>query len=72
MPTLVTPYPLGLLLHRRGAAVLADATVESLAVGLQTVVGAASIGARAREVALDELSWDEIGRSWLEQAKALV
>jgi glycosyltransferase involved in cell wall biosynthesis len=72
VPTLVTPYPLGLLLHRRGAAVLADATVESLAVGLQTVVGAASIGARAREVALDELSWDEIGRSWLEQAKALV
>jgi glycosyltransferase involved in cell wall biosynthesis len=72
VPTLVTPYPLGLLLHRRGGAVLADATAESLADGLQAVVGASSIGARAREVVLDELSWDRVGRGWLEQAKALV
>jgi len=72
VPLLVTPYPFGRLLHRRGGAVLALPTVEGLAEGLQAVAGAATLGARARQIVLDEMSWDTVGRSWLEQAEALV
>ncbi len=72
LPLLVTPYPFGRLLHRRGAAVLALPTVEGLAEGLQAVGGAAALGARARQIVLDEMSWDAIGASWLAQAKTLV
>ena len=72
VPLLVTPYPLGRLLHRRGGAVLAPATVDGLAEGLQEVAGAASLGARARQIVLDEMSWDQVGRTWLEQAEALL
>jgi glycosyltransferase involved in cell wall biosynthesis len=72
VPLLVTPYPFGRLLHRRGGAVLAQLTVEGLAEGLQAVGGAAALGARAREIVLDEMSWDRVGRSWLEQAEALI
>jgi hypothetical protein len=69
---LVTPYPFGRLLHRRGGAVLALATVEGLAEGLQAVGGASALGARAQEIVLDEMSWDRVGRTWLEQAQALI
>jgi glycosyltransferase involved in cell wall biosynthesis len=74
LPLLVTPYPFGRLLHRRGGAVLASATVEGLAEGLQTVsaADAATLGARAQQVVLEEMSWDAIGRSWLSQAEALL
>jgi glycosyltransferase involved in cell wall biosynthesis len=72
LPLLVTPYPFGRLLHRRGGAVLADATVEGLAEGLQSVTGAASLGVRAQQIVLDEMSWDAVGRSWLAQAEGLL
>ncbi|MDQ1511019.1 MAG: hypothetical protein QOG50_2863 [Actinomycetota bacterium] len=72
VPLLVTPYPFGRLLHRRGGAVLALPTVEGLAEGLQAVGGAAALGARAQQIVLDEMSWDAVGQSWLAQAKALV
>jgi glycosyltransferase involved in cell wall biosynthesis len=71
VPLLVTPYPFGRLLHQRGGAVLAPATVDGLAEGLQAVAGAASVGARARQLVLNEMSWDHVGRSWLAQAEAL-
>ena len=72
LPLLVTPYPFGRLLHRRGGAVMAPATADGLAEGLQALSGAREIGARAREIVLDEMSWDHIGESWLAQAKALL
>ena len=72
VPVLVTPYPFGRLLHRRGGAVLALPTVEGLAEGLQAVSGAATLGARAQRIVLDEMSWDAVGQSWLKQAEALV
>ena len=72
LPLLVTPYPFGRLLHRRGGAVLAPATVEGLSEGLQAMAGAASLGVRARQIVLDEMSWENIGRSWLAQAEALL
>ena len=72
VPLLVTPYPFGRLLHRRGGAVLSEATVDGLAEGLQAVADAASLGARAREIVLDEMSWDHVGRTWLAQAEALL
>ena len=72
LPLLVTPYPFGRLLHRRGGAVLATATVEGLAEGLQAVIGAATLGARAQQIVLDEMSWDAVGRSWMTQAEALL
>ncbi|MDQ1448493.1 MAG: hypothetical protein QOC79_1464, partial [Actinomycetota bacterium] len=72
VPLLVTPYPFGRLLHRRGGAVLALPTVEGLAEGLQAVGGAATLGARAQQIVLDEMSWDRVGESWLKQAEALI
>ena len=51
---------------------LATATVEGLAEGLQTVTGAATLGARAQQIVLDEMSWDAVGRSWMTQAEALL
>jgi glycosyltransferase involved in cell wall biosynthesis len=72
VPLLVTPYPFGRLLHRRGGAVLALPTVEGLAEGLQSVAGAATLGARAQQIVLDEMSWERVGQSWLAQAEALV
>jgi hypothetical protein len=36
------------------------------------VAGAASLGATAREIVLDEMSWEHVGQSWLAQAEALL
>jgi glycosyltransferase involved in cell wall biosynthesis len=72
VPLLVTPYPLGRLLERRGGAVMAKATVEGLTEGLEAMADAGALGARAREIVLDEMAWDNIGKNWLAQAQALV
>jgi glycosyltransferase involved in cell wall biosynthesis len=72
VPLLVTPYPFGRLLAARGAAVLAPASVEGLATGLEKVQGAADVGARARELVRDEMSWDHVGRLWISQTQVLV
>jgi hypothetical protein len=36
------------------------------------VGGAATLGARAQQIVLDEMSWDRVGESWLKQAEALI
>lgn len=67
VPTLVTPYPLGCYLAERGAAVLADGTVPSLADGLKQICspGAARMGARAAELVQAEFTWDAVASTWL-------
>lgn len=67
VPTLVTPYPLGRYLASRGAALLAEGTVVSLADGLRRLCdpGAAQIGARAAEVVRTEFTWDAVAGTWL-------
>lgn len=74
VPTLVTPYPLGVHLAQRGGAILADADVAALAAGLQRLGSpeAATVGARAAEIVTEELTWDAVARRWLEQATALL
>lgn len=67
VPTLVTPYPLGRYLADRGAALLAERTVPSLADGLRKLCGpeAAATGARAAEVVRAEFTWDAVADTWL-------
>lgn len=73
VPTLVTPYPLGLHLARQGAAVLADADVAALREGLQRVAApaAAEVGRKAAAVVRAEFTWEAVAMSWLEQAARL-
>jgi glycosyltransferase involved in cell wall biosynthesis len=73
VPTLVTPYPLGRYLALRGGAVLAEATPEAVACGLEQVLSAsaaetARIGA---EVMRREFGWQDVSRSWLRQLEEL-
>jgi glycosyltransferase involved in cell wall biosynthesis len=74
VPTLVTPYPLGMHMAHRGAAVLAEADVPALRAGLQGVCSpeAAHVGERAAQVVREELTWEAVARSWLSQLGALV
>jgi glycosyltransferase involved in cell wall biosynthesis len=72
LPVLATPYPLGRLLARRKAAVLAQPTVDGLAEGLSALAKAAAMGPRARQVVLTEMSWDYVGRTWLDQTEELL
>jgi glycosyltransferase involved in cell wall biosynthesis len=74
VPTLVTPYPLGRFLARRGAAVLAGRTPEDLADGLRRVRAPAAreTARRGARLAREELSWDRVSQRWLEQARSLL
>jgi glycosyltransferase involved in cell wall biosynthesis len=74
IPTLATSYPLGCLLADRGAAIVADPTPEQLARGLERLVspGSEAVGARGAQVAREELSWDRVARTWLDQAEAIL
>lgn len=69
VPTLATPYPLARFLADRGAAVVVDAEPQALAAGLRRLATeeAADLGARARNVVTDELTWDAVARTWLTQ-----
>lgn len=69
VPTLATPYPLARFLAARDACVLVDAEPVALAEGLRRLTGegAATVGARARQVVADELGWDTVARRWIEQ-----
>lgn len=73
VPTLVTPYPFGRWLHGRGAAIMADATVEGLAGGVRRVLSAqgAGVAAVGGELLRNELTWDAVARSWLRQAEEI-
>jgi len=72
VPTLVTPYPLGSYLAGAGAAIVAPATVEGLAEGLQAIVS--HEGARCGPIAADlvtrEFTWEAVARAWLTQVEA--
>ena len=74
VPTLVTPYPLGRYLARRGAAVLAEPDVSSLREGLQRLCSpsAGDLGKAASQIALRELTWPSVAQSWLEQLARLL
>lgn len=74
IPTLVTPYPLGRHFAARGATFLADGEPKALADGLRRLlsVEAALVGQRGAEIARTELSWDNVARTWLVQAGALL
>lgn len=73
IPTIVTPYPLGVSLARQGAAILVDRDPAGIADGLRQVAGDVSeIGRRASLVAAQGFDWDHVARLWLEQVGALV
>ena len=74
VPTLVTPYPLGRFLASRGGALLAEANPGDLAEGLRRLSGrdAADVGKIGAELVRDQLGWDAVARSWLDQAGALL
>jgi glycosyltransferase involved in cell wall biosynthesis len=74
VPTLATPYPLGVALAERGGAFLADATPAALAEGLRRLVSpeAAVVGRRGGQLLRDEFSWDQVAKSWLSQVEALL
>lgn len=73
VPALVTDYPMGRWLADRDAAVLATRDPAGIADGLTAITGpdAAAIGARAREVARTELSWQAVTDTWARQVGAL-
>ena len=74
VPTLVTSYPLGRFLASRGAALLAEPNPAGLAPGLRSLCAAeaSEVGRRGSEVAAEELTWDQVARSWLTQVDALL
>jgi len=74
LPTLTTPYPLGRFLEARGGALVTEATAQGLADGLRRLLDddAPEIGRRGAKIVREEISWDAIGRSWLDQARALL
>jgi glycosyltransferase involved in cell wall biosynthesis len=74
VPTLTTPYPLGRWLASRGGAIVADATPSGLAAGLGKLLDddAPEVGRRGAKVTREELSWDAVAKSWLEQAQELL
>ena len=74
LPMVVARYPLGSYLAARGAALQVDPDASSIAKGIQAVRSstAREIGARARQVARDSLSWNAVAQSWLSQLQALL
>jgi glycosyltransferase involved in cell wall biosynthesis len=73
IPTLTGPYPLGRFFEDRNAAFVGAADAGSLADGIKRLMSSdaldvAPIGA---EVVRKELSWDDVARSWLVQAREL-
>jgi glycosyltransferase involved in cell wall biosynthesis len=72
VPIVATPYPLGRVLAARGAAILAEATSESIAAALRQLrrSDTAALGRCARDVVLGEMGWDKVARSWLAQVEA--
>lgn len=74
VPTLVTPYPLGRWLAERGAAIMSPATITGLADGLRAVTSpdAALMARDGQYLVSQELTWDAVGASWLDQAAAAI
>ncbi|MGH2530241.1 MAG: glycosyltransferase [Actinomycetota bacterium] len=74
IPTVATPYPLGVYLASRGGAFLADATVDGVAGALQKLGSdrADEVGRIGAKVVGDELPWEAVARSWLQQVEAVL
>ena len=75
VPTLTTPYPLGRFLAARGGALVAEGTPRGLAGGLVKLLDediAPEIGRTGAKVVREELSWDAVGKSWVDQVGALL
>jgi glycosyltransferase involved in cell wall biosynthesis len=74
VPPICTPYYLGRFLAARDGALLAGATAAGLAEAIMQLgtPRAASIGRNAREIVEQEIAWDQVGKTWLAQAEALV
>ena len=74
VPTVATPYPLGVYLGSRGGAFVADATADGLVRALQHLGSerAEEVGRMGAKVVQDDLSWETVARSWLRQVEALL
>jgi glycosyltransferase involved in cell wall biosynthesis len=74
IPTVATPYPLGVYLASRDGAFLADPTADGLADALQQLGSerADEVGRMAAKVVGDELPWETVARSWLRQVEAVL
>jgi glycosyltransferase involved in cell wall biosynthesis len=74
VPTVCTPYYLGRFLATRDAAILADATSIGIATALRrlTTDDAAEVGRNARQLVAQEITWDQVGKTWLAQAAELL
>jgi glycosyltransferase involved in cell wall biosynthesis len=73
-PTLVAGYAMGRFLAARECAILVDNTAIGVRDGIERLLSddAKKLGARGREVAHRELSWDVLARSWVAQAERLL
>ena len=73
-PTMVAGYPLGRFLASRGGAILVDLTPQGVKDGIERILTdeGRERGAKGREVARDELSWDALARSWLAQVERVL
>lgn len=73
-PTLVAGYPMGRFLASRGGAILVDLTPPGVKEGIERLLSgeARELGARGSEVARQELSWDAVARSWMDQVEKVL
>jgi glycosyltransferase involved in cell wall biosynthesis len=74
VPTVVTPYPFGVYLGSRDAAITVEATPQGLADGLRSLSSprAPEIGRQAAQIMREEFTWEGVTRSWLAQVEALL
>jgi glycosyltransferase involved in cell wall biosynthesis len=74
VPTLVAGYPLGEFLATRNAAVRVEHEPSSVADGIALLISAQApeLGARARSVARQSLSWEAVTRSWTVQVSSIL
>lgn len=73
LPTLATPYPLARFLGERGGCLVVEASPSALAAGLEQLTrpDAAELGERAARIVAEELTWDAVGRAWLDGLEQL-
>jgi glycosyltransferase involved in cell wall biosynthesis len=75
VPTIVTPYPLGVYMGDAGGAVLCEASAAGLRRGIEVLEDRDSMIEMARtgvRVARQCLQWDAVGRSWLTQVEQVL
>jgi len=74
VPTLTGPFPLGHFLAGKSAAFVAEAEARSLADGMVKLLSpeAGAVASQGVDVIREELSWDKVADSWLQQTRALL